>query len=388
MTRGIQNLKTPALLLALSLALIFPSLSTARKFLGTGSWIYFLGVPVVVFSLFHWFESRSLGHLATKKAILIFFLTVVLLAVLFAAVYPIVDSGFYNGGSDRDDDLNIAAGRMIRLQYPYGERTYLDNPINSFPGSILLSVPFWLLGNVAYQNLFWLAILFFVYYRVFGSGRAALFAWMAPLTCLEVLREFLTGGSLLTNSVQVVIFITLFYRSAVRPEKPLILVLFFAALLGIGLSSRINFLLILPVLASHLIQKRGFRPAALLLSVTIASYLLVTLPFICYDPVGFSPFENINRFSIVDAVFPKLSIILPALSLFCTLAAAFVPLWRRGFVGLLYGCAFVQLGPVALLVLTPIFFRHPPLVNASAYGLLFLFFLVPALCHEIFRPVS
>ena len=61
------------------------------------------------------------------------------------------------GGSDSDDALNLATRALLHGEYPYRIRTYLGSPATYLPGSLLLAVPFVLLGNAAYQDLFWLA---------------------------------------------------------------------------------------------------------------------------------------------------------------------------------------------------------------------------------------
>jgi len=74
-------------------------------------------------------------------------LLLVAVAVASFLVYPVADALKEVGrGSGSDDALIIAGSRLIRGMHPYGERTYLGNPISAPPGMVLLALPFSVTG--------------------------------------------------------------------------------------------------------------------------------------------------------------------------------------------------------------------------------------------------
>ena len=65
------------------------------------------------------------------------------------------------------------------------------------PGTLMLAVPFALLGNVAWQNLAWWAVLLVAAHRLLGDGRAALaILGLSLLVSPVLLQDFVTGGDL------------------------------------------------------------------------------------------------------------------------------------------------------------------------------------------------
>lgn len=87
----------------------------------------------------------------------------------FAVLFPHFNSQLPGHGSDRDDALNTAIAAVLHGEYPYARTTYLGNPITPLPGA-LLALPFWLLGNSAFQAVAWLAVWSAVLLGAVGPG--------------------------------------------------------------------------------------------------------------------------------------------------------------------------------------------------------------------------
>jgi uncharacterized membrane protein len=162
-------------------------------------------------------------------------------------------------------------------------------------------------------------------------------------------------------------------------------------LLGVGLASRANYLLILLPLAVYLAGERGWRHALRHLALTAGVFALLVAPFYFYDPAAFWPAHTtveVNRF---DALLPHAGTIIVAL----TVLSALPVLLHRGRLEparFLYTCALTQAVPVLLGLAA--YFYAGMLANAYAnFGLNFMFFAIVAaaisrLDHSTSRPIS
>ena len=286
--------------------------------------------------------DRRAAALGRAQALALGALSLALLAVSFALVYPVADSGVVGGGSDRDEALNLAAGELLAGRYPYYPRTYLDGPISPFPGAVLLAAPFVLLGNSAFQNLFWLAALAAVAARWLGSGgRGLALLWTLLLASPGALNELMVGGDLLANACYVAT-LALLLLTEERPRRRLLL----AALLGLALSSRLNYLLVAPPLLAHGARRRGVRAALGEAGVIGAAWAAVTLPLYLADPAGFSPLHTVGKLAQFGAVIPGAEWAITALAGAAALALALRPLPPDDERATLAACALVQAIPV------------------------------------------
>ncbi len=207
-------------LVGLAFFLALPSTGLVEKYLGTPLVpVYVLGVLAVLFIGYRPALIWFLTHVSSTRAVWLLVAITAGLVIAFAVVYPIADSGFFGGGADRDDALNLAASELLHGRYPYSEETYLSNPISPLPGAVLLAAPFVLLGNAAYQVFFWLPFFLIVMARWFGSAVVVL-ALLLTILLLSpvVLRGIVTGSDLLSNSIYVLLFAFLTVRNAPPPR--------------------------------------------------------------------------------------------------------------------------------------------------------------------------
>jgi hypothetical protein len=281
----------------LLLCLVLPSSYLIIHYFGPIVFLaYLIVVAVVLTFLFEPLQTILLKHVDEKYCLLLALLTVLVLIMVFAVVYPALNSGkqlwflHLEGGGDRDEALNSAVTELVNGRYPYYPKTYLGNPITPLPGSLVLAIPFVLLGNSAYQNFFWLIALFLVLRSDLRDGRKGLlFFWMIVLLCPGAFYELMSGGDLLANSIFVTVFVLFALKSIPDETASSRRKLVAAVLLGIGLSSRANFLLVIPVLFFAILRRTGQKTAVIYLAVTCATFAGITLPFYVFDPNGFSP---------------------------------------------------------------------------------------------------
>ncbi|MDP3731847.1 MAG: hypothetical protein Q8R31_02280 [Candidatus Omnitrophota bacterium] len=371
--------------IGLALSLILPSLGQVYKYLkDTGVFLYILSVFFILLILHKYCLKKFLSKITEKQ---IFYLTVVtflLLIVLFFLVYPLVNSGIVGGGSDRDEDANIATNELLHGRYPYYPKTYLGNSLTHLPGSLLLSVPFVLLGNSAYQNFFWLFIFIIVAKSLLRSSHLALLLfWMILILSPVTAQEFVTGGDLLSNSIYILFFIFFLVNNVLAPNAKEWKKILSAVLLGIGLSSRANFILLLPLVFFTLVKNKGLKDATMYTGLSCLIFLTLTLPFYLYDPRGFTPLygqlSKINQFS---GKLPFSGIII----ILASLIIAFLFSLQRlegNCVTLFKNCAYVQAFLVLCAVILHIFIKGKPGFVVSGYGLNFLFFGALAFWYKL-----
>ncbi len=260
-------------------------------------------------------------RLSDRHATALLLSAISMLLLLFLWLYPIATSGVFGGGSDRDEGLNIAVNALLNGDYPYYKVTYVPgiphelgldgNPISPMPGELLLSMPFVaLFGNAAYQTFFWLGLTAFALQRLVKSQQVSVVLIFAMMCLLpNLLHESITGGDLLVNSLWVFIaFVGLLQAKSTSAR------IGFVILMGLALSSRLNFLLVTPFIAGLLYQQHGFKVATTNCAAIALVYVGVTAPFYLYDPAGFSPLHAYSKLGRFDPIIPYAGLLVPIVS--------------------------------------------------------------------------
>lgn len=370
---------SPALALAGALALA--SVGTVQRYLGTGSvglylFAMALLVPLLVARGLRMFLRYTSERMALRAALV----TLLVLVVAFVVVYPLAQGDVFGGGSDRDEAATLGARNLLHLRFPYDGVTYLGNPISDLPGALLLAAPFALLGTSAYQNLVWLPAFFIVLGLHIRSSRLALAAaWVALIASPSIVREFVTGGDLVPNAVYVLLsMLAVLSASAMPGRRGVWLALAAAGALGVALSSRANYLLVIPLLVSAVFQQHG-RGAALRVAATSTAVAgALTLPFYLYDRAGFSPLRTENKFAQFETVLPHAQAIILSAAVGLTVGLAFTRMNDRAG-ALARNCALVQAFlVVCVLVLASAKAHRPDFTFFSPYGINAVFFALLA----------
>jgi hypothetical protein len=360
-------------LLTLAFSLIVPSIGAVQKYtglVGLGGYAVVVLVALLVGYqyVFPWVLGSS-ERLAIGMAVAAW----MVLLVVFIVVYPIANAGVVGGGTDRDEALNIAVRELLAGRYPYYPRTYLHAPISPLPGAVLLAVPFVLLGNSAYQNLFWIVVIYIFIARWFQDYRAALLVCGMVLAMSPVFwQEFVTGGDLLANSLFICVLTMLVARIHLDPAASSAKRTFITILFGISLSSRLNYLLLALPVCSLVWQVRGWRRALACFAVICAATALVTLPFYFYDPAGFSPLHTLRKVNQFGAFVPFAGPLIVALSGLAALPLAVRPLCGD-YTGLLRACAVPQAIPIVAGLVFYMVSGHLD-YTFPGYGISFLWF--------------
>lgn len=287
-------------------------LSHARGIIAILAGIASIALAMTVPDPFNFRQSRLPGGW--------FVLLFLALTLAFSVLYPISLRHTRNPGSDREDALRVELDAVRHHQYPYAAHTYLGLPPTPLPGAMLLASPFYAVGHIAWQNLFWLA-LFFVFAAGFFRYNATALFFLATflLFAPSDLNDFTSGGDYLTNFFYVAIAVALFAHVL---DRPLAIALPVAIFLGITLSSRAIYPVILIPLLALSLQRTTRRRTAALFTVILLAAAAVTLPILTPHPLQHLLQvlnQNSGKMRFVPAVLhPRITLPLLALLVACT----------------------------------------------------------------------
>lgn len=346
----------------LALFFLLPSTALLERLGGLGAVLLYL---LLGGALLAWGGPRPLAlctWLTEPRARALLLLTMAGLTLLFLLLYPMLDQRGLQGGSDGDDALELAVGELLAGRYPYYSPTYLGNPITPLPGALLLALPFTLLGRAAFQNLFWLALFLWTLYRWGRGSQGALsLLWTLLLLAPLFLYTLLIGSDYLANTLYVLL--ALAWAGRARQgwagwAAPLFL--------GLALSSRLHFLLLLPPFATLLWQQAGGRHALQSLLLAGLAFLVVTLPFYLYDPPAFSPLHTLQKFGLFQQLMTPLGVLFACALALPRLNQGWAPFWRNA--------ALIQALPIVMGILVASLWVGRPTFVFARYGTFMLLF--------------
>jgi len=253
----------------------------------------------------------------------------VLAAAAYFAIYPITQRHIFGPGSDSENAMLTAATELLHGHFPYYKRTFLNTPITPMPGSLLLSMPFLLLGRISYQALFWLAIFVLFCVRFFRFRITALaFLLVTILGSAGVLNELVAGDDYTFNAIYIAIaiwWIVRAHESGSAWQSWLA-----AVFLGIALSSRVIYVVVPPLVFAWLAQRHGLPAAIRTIAVSALIALGLTLPFYLHDPAHFTPLQVNGKLAFLSpslqrtaqTLFPALAMLIACTAFFQRLTFA------------------------------------------------------------------
>lgn len=313
-------------LLGLAAFILVPSFDTIDKYFGpAGIAAYSVLGLIAVYAGYFFVLPRFNKYISERNALILAVATLAALTAVVGVGYPLANSGRFGGGSDVDDAMIIAVGELLKGSYPYYPKTYLGLPISPLPGAVFLAISWVVVGAVQFQGIFWLAILFLVLRKMLGSNVSTLaFFWALFALSPTIHQSLLTGSDYIANSIYILAAAWLVLRYGADAEAPVWKKLLAAAFLGLGLSSRSNFLLVLPMLFIVLARTAGWREAFRSAAVAGIVFALVTLPFWAYDPAGFSPMTaQAFKVKVLEQVLPFAGILIPGSAMVIAAALSF-----------------------------------------------------------------
>jgi hypothetical protein len=357
---------------------LLPSFDTALKYGGPlGVLAYFVAGTAVIFAadrfIFPLFNTR----VSERTARILALITIAGLAILAAVVHPMIDSKTVGTGSDADDALVTAATELLAGRYPYTLSTYLGNLISPMPGSVILAIPFVAAGAIYLQNVLWIAVFLAVLSRIEKSTASAVgLVWAMLAFSPTLLQNVVTGADYASNSIYIVVSMWIMLSTIPAAAKPLWTKVLPAILLGIALSSRSTFILVMPLFLAVLVQRAGWSKAIGYLSISGIAFLVVTLPFWIVNPSGFAPFTvQSEKLKFVEEILPFAGVIVPAVAGLMACLLAFQDM-KTDTAKFFRNCAIVQI--VVLFVTSALYTvklgQLDFFLQQSGYGMFTLFF--------------
>lgn len=332
-----------------------------------------------------WAARPWLTSVCANRALICAAVAAVVLSV--AIGHPLAKSGRFGAGSDADEALELAVRAVLHGAYPYSHRTHLGNPITPLPGWIALAIPFVLLGKAAYLNIFWfgLGLALLGWRQRSCSISAGPFAWLLLVSCPAILYEAATGVDYIANTLAVMLTSLGLLIVCIEGLTPTLAA---ALALGITLTSRWNFMFLVPLVFSRVAQSAGARRALLaagaaLLFPALVAATLVALP---QDAsIASSPLHVMTKLSLIGPRANRLGWIVVAVAVIASLALSS----RRANAStyaFLRNAAYVQAILVVGLALTQsVTETGSRAFSSTAYGAFYLCFGIHAF---VYRPVA
>lgn len=304
-----------------------------------------------------WFGAKEIFYrlyaLSQSQVNFLFFIFLGMLFLIFSIAYPLIDSGQFGFSSDRDEAIDIAVRQILNGHYPYLCKSVsgvhsgcptTGNPISPLPGALLLASPFVILGNCALQNFFWIIFFYFALIHHTNSKKIpAIYLVLLGVFSPVLIAEILTGGDYLANSLAVT-SATILVLSAISVQGWVL----GGILLGISLSWRAHFLLLVIPLVIYHIKYREFQKILITGVAATVSFLLVTLPFFIANPTEFSPIHIQQRLNDFRHILPHANVIVIIITAMIGLALG---LWAICHNTLLIACGTTVTTPILIAIL-------------------------------------
>lgn len=366
-------------LLILALLLAFPSTGFLKKHTGVaGVAVYAAAVIGLVFltsSL-----ANRVAPLLERHFRKLAVLAITGLAAGFVVMHPFEDRKGPGKSSDRDEGLEMAVTRLAHGESPYYPSNRTAGPLSVLPGSIFLAAPFVALGNPGYQNVFWLAVFLFAARAFFRNSTSAVWLLAMPLgLSVAAMYEFVSGGDLIANGIFVALFFLFVLTSWSDECRPSWQGWAACVLVGIGLASRANFVLLMPLFGAAMWRIAGLRIAIAATTVATFCYAAIILPFYLHDPAGFSPLGSRNKIASMDHTLPWASTAIITATILSAMAASLWLLMQRRLdvrIAFFRGCTLVTLVPMlGAVMLSSWIGGHPDFaIMKDRFGLMYVYF--------------
>jgi hypothetical protein len=198
-------------------------------------------------------------------------------------------------GSDQDDCVIIGVKQLASLLHPYVKTSYYGNPCSTDLGIILLYFPF-VLFNIYFLATISLAYLCtYVIGRFRGTYAASVFS-VLQFSSLFSMELLITGSDLIFLGFGLVLLI--FQTINLVLKKNTYNIFWLAVFAGLLSSSRINFLVIAPIISIFI--SIPWRKGGLLFGLFSISTAIIPSSIVYFiDPSKFSPFHLLEKSNLL-----------------------------------------------------------------------------------------
>lgn len=270
------------------------------------------------FFLFNKTGIKISGKKIFKYTIIVFLIFMSFLLTLYGNTTP---------GHDNSEALKLWIGNFFNLVYPYLSLTHLNNPITPLPFLPLYSIPFYFLGNVAYQNIINIIIILFIFIKISNDKKDLNFGLVSLFISVPLYTYFVNQSDNLT--VATFTFLALFLIIKNKSK-------FASILFGLLIASKGYFFVVIPVSLYYLHIKEGYKKMILFLLTAITIAAIITIPFYLWNPIFFLTQAPLGKQS--SLITTSLGIPITILFLFLSISISLLSFNRSKnlFVGVLF----------------------------------------------------
>lgn len=300
-----------AVVLLVSAALTASCVGLIYHYLG-GKFVVTTAAITVAFlgyTLLAWVARYVLNRLPVRFAQATAVAVVGFLIAAFGIVYPRKGAAQEPGrGDDQDDAVNILADHLGSLTSPYGQLTYLDNPISNLAGSAVLGFPFReMLGSSAWINPLIVAVAVAIVWHARGA-RIAAFVAVTTASSLGFATSYVVGGDYYVTVILLVVAAWWLRTSTPNSWQEYAA----AVLLAVVGTTRVHMLILVALVVIIVVARKGAQSiAASVLAVVISAGL--GLMWYLPDPAAFTPLGNGTN--IAGGTLPTVAMAVVALAL-------------------------------------------------------------------------
>lgn len=206
------------------------------------------------------------------KYVKVVYCAITILAILLM-MFVVCKTDKYALAVDRWSAIDTGIRALLQGDYPYTITTHLNNQSSNFPGLFLIGLPFYLLGNVGFLQVFLFALLAFCLYHCFETHKALKFIVLLLLSP-AFWWEVTVLSDLMSNITLVLVFILLMekYLSTNKFKYPVPLGIILAVLL---LTRGVVFIPIALYLAKDFYRLLWINKGKTAISFTITAVVLI-----------------------------------------------------------------------------------------------------------------
>jgi hypothetical protein len=187
---------------------------------------------------------------------------------------------------------------LLRGDYPYLAKTHLGGLMSCLPVMYFSGLPFYLLGDVGYYQIFSLLLFSLLVYGLIANTKTRTYILLLLMSSPVFIYEVIVRSDLFTNMVLFLVII--FVAEKCKNRKSTKQMLLLGSLIGlIGLTRSVVGLLFLLYFIRYFEFKKEIRSAVVFLSSAAATFLGILAVFYFWSPLDFVahiPFSHQKEF--------------------------------------------------------------------------------------------
>jgi hypothetical protein len=192
---------------------------------------------------------------------------------------------FIDHGTDNDDAIEVFIQSIFHGDYPYTHLTQLGNPLSPLPFEPLYSIIFFLIGNVAYQNIVSVAILIAIIWMISRNDDQKIFGYLSISLCIPFYEYLLTQSDNISVVIFILLILFLMYKCKLYSSS---------VLTGCMIAAKGFVWLIVPAIIVYIYTKTNFKKWILCCCIISIVASIFILPFLIWDANTFINFAPIG----------------------------------------------------------------------------------------------